>query len=388
MAIKICNIVGARPQFIKYCAMHRQIKAGNRKSSSPVEEFLIHTGQHYDYTMSDIFFKELDFKQPDFQLGVGSAPHGRQTAAIMEKTEAILLDLKPELVLVYGDTNSTLAAALAAAKLHIPVAHVEAGLRSFNKAMPEEINRVLTDHVSTLLFCPSRTAVENLQQEHFTTIVNSGKLSSVVDIRASSAPMDPDHPCVVNVGDIMYDVMLAAAKTAEKESHILGQLNLRAQDYCLMTIHRAENTDSTQSFHKIIDFVADATSGKTTIFPAHPRTQSFIREHAIHLPENITLIDPLGYLDLLKLLKHSSLLLTDSGGMQKEAYWSQVPCITLREETEWLETIETGWNTLYQNHVQKRQPKAHQDIYGDGRAAEKILNILHYFLQQKSSLIV
>jgi len=382
MTHKICNIVGARPQFIKYCPIHRQIETSDKLE---LQDYLIHTGQHYDHAMSDIFFEELGFRQPDYYLDVGSGSHGEQTAEILKKTEAILLELKPDLVVVYGDTNSTLAGALAAAKQHIPVAHIEAGLRSFNKAMPEEINRIVTDHMSTLLFCPSPISVANLQQEGFSNIAQASELLTPDTLPPQIERIDRDHPLVANVGDIMYEVMMTISRVAESKSDILSQLALDRQPYNLLTIHRAENTDSVETFQGVIDFVDGVAGDTPTIFPAHPRTQNLLKDKKITLPAGLNVIAPLGYLDLLKLLKHSDRLLTDSGGMQKEAYWLKVPCITLRNETEWRETVETGWNTLYKTYTgEQKTPAGHPDIYGDGRSAETILRIIQFYLDGRT----
>lgn len=383
MPIKICNIVGARPQFVKYGPIGRQIKHLAANSELELQDILIHTGQHYDDNMSDIFFREFGFKAPDYNLGVGSGEHGAQTAQMLTEIERVLLDEQPDLVMVYGDTNSTLAGALAAAKKHIPVAHVEAGLRSHNKAMPEEINRILTDHVSTLLFCPSQLAVQNLREEHFRNVANGGEVLENDTVLKDAAPIHVDNPLVVNVGDVMYDVMLSVLKHAEQNSHILAEMNLKRGEYCLLTIHRAENTEDARAFRELLDFVHETSRAKQVIFPAHPRTRNFIDTHGITLPDSIRLTEPVGYLDLLQLLQHCAFVLTDSGGMQKEAYWLRTPCITLRRETEWRETVDTGWNTLYAHFTPGQQPPAHHpEIYGDGRAAEKILQTVMFFLRQ------
>jgi len=311
--MKVATIVGARPQFIKAAPVSRELRQQHT-------EVLIHTGQHYDDTMSAIFFRELEIPTPDYNLGVGSGAHGQQTGAMLARIEEVLLAEQPDWMLVYGDTNSTLAGALAAAKLHIPVAHIEAGLRSFNRRMPEEINRVLTDHVSTLLFCPTQTAVDNLAAEGITQGAHL-------------------------VGDVMHEALLWAAERARAQSIILEQLGLGEKGYLLATVHRAENTDDPARLRAILD--AFAALDEPIVFPIHPRTQA--RIEALNLKskiENLKSIPPVGYLDMVQLEQSARMILTDSGGIQKEAYWLGVPCVTLRDETEWVETVQTGWNVL------------------------------------------
>jgi UDP-N-acetylglucosamine 2-epimerase (non-hydrolysing) len=312
--MKIVSIVGARPQFIKCAPVLRELRKDH-------EECLVHTGQHYDPEMSDIFFDELEIPRPDYNLGVGSGSHGKQTGEILAKTEEVLLKEKPGLVLVYGDTNSTLAGALAAAKLHIPVAHVEAGLRSFDHTMPEEINRVVTDHISDLLFCPTQTSVDNLAAEGITKGVHL-------------------------VGDVMADALAYNRDIAQKKSRILETLVLTGKAYYVLTVHRASNTDSRENLTSIIRAIGEA--GVPVVFPVHPRTRKYLQEYGLlkSLPANIQLIEPLGYLDMIRLMGSAQKILTDSGGMQKEALMLGVPCITLRENTEWVETVEAGWNVL------------------------------------------
>jgi len=329
--------------------------------------------------MSRIFFDELGLKKPEFHLGIGSGSHGVQTAKIMEKIESILMDLSPEVVIVYGDTNSTLAGGLVAAKLHIPVVHIEAGLRSYNRSMPEEINRVITDHLSTLLCCPSTTAIENLKKERFRNILADGQLYSLdhLDLSEINENVSGNNPLVVNTGDIMYDAVLYISELAEQESHILDELHLTEKAYYLLTIHRAENTDDPNRFLKIMEFIKGLPGEMPLIFPMHPRTRQRYKRLISSFPRNMYIIEPVGYFDSLHLLKHSAMLLTDSGGMQKEAYWLKVPCVTLREETEWVETIETRWNVLYTNYVPPTNPTMeHPQLYGDGRAAFRIFKIL------------
>nr|BAL55169.1 UDP-N-acetylglucosamine 2-epimerase [uncultured Acetothermia bacterium]BAL60210.1 UDP-N-acetylglucosamine-2-epimerase [Candidatus Acetothermum autotrophicum] len=355
--MKLLDIVGARPQFIKVGPILRAIEKHNREHPQcSIQEILVHTGQHYDYMMSRVFFDELGLKAPDYHLGVGSGTHAYQTGEMLKRIEDVLLKEKPDLVMVYGDTNSTLAGALAAAKLHIPVAHVEAGLRSFNKKMPEEINRVLTDHVSNLLFCPTETAVKNLAREGITQGVHL-------------------------VGDVMYDSVIYNAQLAEKRSQILEQLHLQPKSYALATIHRAENTDDPQRLRSIFQALeAIAADGLPVIVPLHPRTRKQLESVRLS-PKNLQLIEPVSYLEMLLLEKYAKIILTDSGGVQKEAFFFQVPCVTLREETEWVETVEAGWNVLagwqYERIVHAvrtaRSPSESAAPYGDGHAAEKIV---------------
>lgn len=366
--MKITSIVGARPQFMKYFPISKAIEAAQKQSSRLFQDVLIHTGQHYDYNMSSVFFEELGIKEPDHHLGIGSGSHGRQTGQMLEKIEEALLLEKPDVVIVYGDTNSTLAGALAASKLHIPLAHVEAGLRSFNKYMPEEINRVETDHVSSVLFCPSKRAVENLSNEGFKNMLSEGNLISV---DPQKLRIDIDRPLVANVGDVMYDMLLLSVQLALERSSIVKRLGVESQEYILLTLHRAENTDHPQKLEEIVRFVNQVSAGHPVIFPMHPRTRKIYESHPFGT--HVKTIDPVGYFDNLMLLKNSALLLTDSGGMQKESYWLEVPCITLREETEWTETVESGWNVLYRDYTGEHSPSSSPQCYGDGKAAERIV---------------
>lgn len=351
---KVVTIVGARPQFIKAAPVSRVLrKAGHT-------EVLVHTGQHYDESMSAIFFLELEIPEPDVNLEIGSGPHGLQTAQMIMSIEKVLLAEKPDWVLIYGDTNSTLAGALAAVKLHIPVAHVEAGLRSFNRQMPEEYNRVIADHCSDLLFCPTQTAVGNLTKEGITQGVHL-------------------------VGDVMYDSLLYSIQLAEKRSYILEKLKLKPKSYALATVHRAENTDDNDRLISIFQaFERIGQNGLTIIVPLHPRTKKSIKDLNLKTQKSkINVIDPVGYLDMLLLEKNASIILTDSGGIQKEAYWFKVPCITLRDETEWVETLESGWNVLagcdperiIRSVKEKNSRQQFQDACGKGQAAELIVHI-------------
>ena len=347
--MRIVTIVGARPQFIKAAPVSRQLR---RKA----HEVLLHTGQHYDYGMSQVFFDELELPMPEINLGIGSAGHGRQTGEMLIGIEQVLLQEKPDWVLVYGDTNSTLAGALAAAKLHISVAHVEAGLRSFNRAMPEEINRVLTDHTSELLLCPTQTAVENLAAEGITK-------------------------GVYNVGDVMYDAVLHNKALALANSTILDTLGFKPGAYLLTTLHRPRNTDNPARLKTILE--ALDLIGEPIIFACHPRTRKAISQQGQRVPANVRLIEPVSYLDMLQLEQHAKLILTDSGGVQKEAYFCQVPCVTLREETEWIETTQLGWNRLVGADrdlivaaaSNPGKPESSPPLFGDGHAAKKIAAI-------------
>jgi UDP-N-acetylglucosamine 2-epimerase len=362
--MKIIDIVGCRPQFIKVAAVLHAIDCYNASHrSSPINEILVHTGQHYDYEMSQVFFDELGLKSPDYHLGVGSGSHGYQTGEMLKRIEEVLIKEKPDMVMVYGDTNTTLAGALAAAKLHIPVAHVEAGLRSFNREMPEEINRVLTDHISDFLFCPTQTAVENLRREG----IEKG---------------------VYLVGDVMYDAVLLYLDLAEKKSEIMERLGLKPKSYALATVHRMENTDQPERLRAIFEGLERvAKEGLPVVLPLHPRTRKQLNALGIH-PKEVQVLDPVSYLDMLVLEKNARVILTDSGGVQKEAFFFRVPCVTLREETEWVETVETGWNTLVgcdperivQAALEARPGTESAWPYGDGRAAERVVELLCQFV--------
>jgi UDP-GlcNAc3NAcA epimerase len=351
----IATIVGARPQFIKAAPVSRAL-------ASSFREVLIHTGQHYDYGMSDIFFEEMEMRPPDFHLGAGGGMHGEQTGKMMIGIEKILDAVKPDCVLVYGDTNSTLAGALVAAKAHILVAHVEAGLRSYNRAMPEEINRMVTDQVANVLLCPTDASVENLAKE------------GIVD-------------GVHRVGDVMYDALLQNLGQARKKSTILETLGLKKRSYAMATIHRAANTDDPSRLGAILNALSSLTA--PVIFPVHPRTRITIQKLGLAVSKNVSVIEPVGPLDALILEENSSCILTDSGGMQKEAYLLGVRCITLRDETEWIETVKAGWNKVVgvdvdaiRNTFESWHPSGERPaLYGDGRAAQEICGILRAELQ-------
>lgn len=352
--MKIVTIVGARPQFIKLASLSQKLKG-------QCKEVLIHTGQHYDYEMSKVFFDELGISTPDYHLEVGSDSHGAQTGKMLIKIEEVLVKEKPDVVLVYGDTNSTLAGALAPSKLNIPVGHVEAGLRSFDRGMPEEINRVVSDHLSSFCFAPTKTAVDNLKKEG----IENG---------------------VYLIGDVMYDAALKGIEIARSKSQILAQLGLKEKGYLLVTFHRAGNTDIFNNLASIVDALIELN--ERVVFPVHPRTKKALADYGLldKLAGNphLKIITPVGYFDFLLLEYQAKKILTDSGGVQKEAYFFKVPCITLRENTEWVETVEDGWNILvgvnkdliFQAVVEFNPDRPQRDVFGDGKASEKIVEIL------------
>ncbi len=355
--MKIATVVGARPQFIKLAPVSRALR------NSGLTEFVIHTGQHYDDMMSGTFFEELGLAQPSCNLGIGSGPHGQQTGRMLEAIEAVLLRERPRRVLVYGDTNSTLAGALTAAKLHIPVAHVEAGARSFNRLMPEEINRIVTDHLSTQLFAASRTAVDNLRRE--------GMAEGNIHF----------------VGDVMFDAVRIFSEQAEKSSDVLRVLGLTGP-YALATVHRAENTATAADVAALLSGLAALARVLPVVFPVHPRTRAQISEDvsSSFSRSGGRMCEPVGYFDMMMLERHASLVVTDSGGVQKEAFFHGVPCITLRNETEWTELVELGWNTLLPPSQVERLADVAREVlgskgrtgspYGEGDAAERIVSVL------------
>lgn len=343
---KILTIVGARPQFIKAAPVSEAFRREG------FEHVLVHTGQHFDDSMSARFFRELGIPQPAHSLAIHSLSHGAMTGRMLEAIEQVLLAEKPAMVVVYGDTNSTLAGALAAVKLHIPVAHIEAGLRSFNRAMPEEINRIMVDHVSALHFCPTPAAVAHLKAEGMTE-------------------------GVLHVGDVMMDATLHATAQARTHSQVLAQLGLTPKGYSVCTVHRAENTDDPDRFAQMMAWLDARAAALPMVLPLHPRTRQTMQRLGI-TPTHIRLIEPLGYLDMTWLLHHAQNAYTDSGGLQKEAYFHRVPCVTLREETEWMETVEAGWNRLWQgpDYLPRHEIKG----YGTGHASDHIAAAIRRFL--------
>ncbi len=351
--MKIVTIIGARPQFIKAAAVSREIE-----KYKDLEEIIVHTGQHFDQNMSDIFFKELHIPKPNYNLDINGLNHGAMTGAMLKKIEEVLLKEKPDWVLVYGDTNSTLAGALAASKLHIKTAHVEAGLRSFNMKMPEEINRILTDRISNLLFCPTNQAVENLKKEGFENF---------------------DFARIVKSGDVMQDAAIFYSSLAKKPE------NIDEKDFILSTVHRAENTDNEKRITEIFSTLNEIAKETPVILPLHPRTKKILENLKIDT-SNIKIVEPVGYLQMVWLLKNSKLVMTDSGGLQKEAFFFKKPCITLRDETEWVELVENGFNKIVGANKEKIKQAYKEmkeanldfqiDLYGGGKASEKIVKEL------------
>jgi len=352
--VKLMIIVGARPNFVKVAPLFWEF--GKNRKFDPI---LVHTGQHYDYGMSQIFFDDLDIPKPGYNLGIGSGNHGAQTGEMLAGLEKIIIQKHPAAVVVVGDVNSTLAGALAAAKLLIPVAHIEAGLRSYDKDMPEEVNRVLTDHISDLLFCPTAAAVKNLKKEGITK-------------------------GVINTGDIMLDIL--KKKIGGRAPKIIGDLKIKPKEYLLLTVHRASNTDNVENFKKIIEALAEIN--EDVVFPMHPRTRKIIGQGQlladINKLSHVHIVDPVSYLEMLLLEKNAKKIITDSGGVQKEAYWLGVPCVTLRDATEWTETLGGGWNIIVGTDrvkivkaIRRPHPRApRRDYYGNGTAAKKIIRSL------------
>lgn len=362
----VLSVVGARPQFVKMAVVDRAIRA-----DGTFEHVIVHTGQHYDEKMSRAFFVDLDIPEPDVNLEVGSAPHGAQTGAMLQRLEEVFIDRRPGWVLVYGDTNSTIAGALAAAKMHINVAHVEGGLRSFNRAMPEEVNRVVTDHVSDLIFTPTAAAVRNLLREGV------------------------QQDAIRHVGDVMYDASRFYARRSEQTSQVLERLHLEPKTYALATVHRAENTDQPDRLRAIMNGLGRVAEELPVVLPLHPRTREASKQLGLdlHVP-GIMVIQPVGYLDMVCLEQNASVIATDSGGVQKEAYFYGVPCVTLRTETEWVELVELGVNVLVEADVEaiasavlRARPArgGGSDLYGKGDAAELIVAALRETSEQTSS---
>jgi UDP-N-acetylglucosamine 2-epimerase len=395
--MKILSVIGARPQFIKAALVSKKmIEKG-------VQEILVHTGQHYDFSMSDIFFQELNLPKPDYYLGIGSGSHGAQTGKMLIELEKVLIRESPDAVLVYGDTNTTIAGSLASAKLHVPIAHVEAGLRSYNKEMPEEINRILTDHCSDILFCPNETAVNNLRKEGFTNIIENGRL--IADNYSLPQKQSKDairnllrdinvEPLVINVGDVMLDIALRMKKIIEEtkqDKTFLVKYSLEPKNYILVTIHRADNTDNRENLENIIESLRKlAENGLKIFFPVHPRTRKSLQRFNMmdNLPENLIINEPISYTEMIAAENNARLIITDSGGIQKEAYFFKTNCVIPRDETEWTELVDIGFNKvvgaikdnivnavlkmLNESFAKKEWP----DFYGNGNAADKIVTIL------------
>ena len=371
--MKLVTIIGARPQIIKAAALSRAIC---KHYSDRIQEIIVHTGQHYDENMSQVFFEELGIPQPDYNLHVGSASHGVQTARMTEGIEALLIKEQPDFIVLYGDTNSTLAGAVAAAKIHVPIVHIEAGLRSFNKSMPEEINRIVCDHCSTLLFSPTLAGVENLRHEGF-----------AID---NEPPYTIDNPKVYHCGDIMYDNSLHFADIAEEKTDIIQHLELAGKPFILATIHRDSNTDHPEHLNAIFSALIRLSNECQVVLPLHPRTSKLLKtnlnedlQKQLFNDRNICLIPPVSFLEMIALERHAQLIMTDSGGVQKESYFFKKPCIILRPETEWVEIVQTGNAILADadesrimqawQHFQNNPPTIFPEIFGDGHAAEFML---------------
>lgn len=363
--MKVVTIAGARPQFVKAAAFQRAIQEYNLNPSQvAIQEVLVHTGQHYDINMSDIFFQQMGLTEPNYHLGIGGVQHGAATGRMLEKIEEVLVKEKPDWVVVFGDTNSTVAGALAAVKLHIPIAHVEAGLRSFNRKMPEEINRIVSDQCADLLFTPTAQATKQLLKEG----IPERKISEV--------------------GDLMYDIALHFQKVSLKEEGVLARYGLTSKQYALLTLHRAENTDQRSQFYEIIEGLISISKQIPVVFPIHPRTAKVLKEEKLenYVRQHLHIIDPVGYVEMITLTRHAQVVLTDSGGLQKEAYFFQVPCITLRTETEWIELIDHGFNVLApldKDAILATYERVHQKtfswgipLYGDGESGKKMIQEL------------
>ena len=372
--MKLVTIIGARPQIIKAAALSRAIR---NHYADQIQEVIVHTGQHYDDNMSQVFFDELQIPRPDYNLHVGSASHGVQTARMTEGIEELLIKEQPDFIVLYGDTNSTLAGAVAAAKIHVPIVHIEAGLRSFNKSMPEEINRIVCDHCSTLLFTPTKAGLDNLKREGF-PMDNNG-------------PFTINNPKVYHCGDIMYDNSLHFANIAEKKTDIIQRLELKGKPFILATIHRDSNTDYPERLSAIFDSLIELSKESPIVLPLHPRTAKLLKTNLsnekqtlIFSSNNIKLIPPVSFLEMIALERHAQLVMTDSGGVQKEAYFFKKPCIILRPETEWVEIVQTGNAILADanegrimqawTHFKDNPPTMFPEIFGDGHAAEFMLD--------------
>lgn len=393
--MKILSVVGARPQFIKSAAVSRAFREHNAlaggQDSGRVREILVHTGQHFDRNMSRIFFEQLDIPRPDYNLGVHSLNHGAMTGRMLEKIEEVLIARRPDWVLVYGDTNSTIAGALAAAKLHIPTAHVEAGLRSFNRLMPEEVNRILADHASSLLFCPTARGAANLAREGFGQCLDVSGPQGLQELdRRPDLPIQRSRPLVMNVGDVMYDAALLYAEKSRRHSRILEEQGLTPGGFILATIHRAENTDQPQRLRSIMEAFFALSESRPLALPLHPRTRRVLADLNLlqRASEKLRLMEPVGYLDMVSLELNAGLVITDSGGVQKEAYFFRTPCITVRDQTEWVELVEMGHNVLTGPDAGEIVRAAQKSFgafdsdqdqaapFGDGRAGRKICRAL------------
>ena len=360
---KVITVVGARPQFVKAAALSRELL-----NYPDIEEVIVHTGQHFDGKMSDVFFEEMDIPKPKYNLNINSLSHGAMTGRMIESIENVLLEEKPNMLLVYGDTNSTIAGALAAKKLHIPVGHVEAGLRSFNMKMPEEINRILTDRISDILFCPTDMAMKNLEKEGYNNLDNH----------------------VVRSGDVMQDAALFYAKKSEVKSEVMQKENLLNTEFCLVTIHRAENTDDPSRLRSIFEALNQINEECQVVLPLHPRTKKILKD--LNIETTVSIIEPVGYFDMIELLKNCSFVMTDSGGLQKEAYFFSKKCITMRDETEWVELIAGGYNVIVGADTHKilyayrelnnSSPDFSVDMYGNGNASVNIVHAIKSFIEQ------
>lgn len=371
--IKLLTIIGARPQIIKAAAISRAIK---NNFSDKIEEIIVHTGQHYDQNMSDVFFEELGIPRPNFNLNVGSGRHGVQTAKMIEGIEELLLQEQPNFIILYGDTNSTLAGAIAASKIGVPIVHIEAGLRSFNRSMPEEINRVVCDHLSTMLFSPTKTGYDNLLKEGFDS--------------NNKPSFSAENPGIFHCGDIMYDNSLYFSEIADKKSNVLSESGLIENNFILATVHRDHNTDNITNLKSIFNALIDISKNIKVVLPLHPRTKNILAgEENIELltginNSNIQIIPPVSFLEMISLEKNSKMIITDSGGVQKEAYFFKKPCIILRPETEWVEIVDTGNAKIvgadYKkiidafNYYEGIKQFKFPEVFGDGKAAEFILN--------------